>query len=414
MSGTAIAQVIGFALMPVISRLFNPDDFGVLGSFNSFMLVANAAVTMQYAQAIMLPKKHEDAANVLAISIITAFLITFSTLCFSVYFSDWLLKVLEAPQAKWMIWFLPVAVLVRGINQSFQAWCIRRKEFKKTAVSQIYRSLSTGTIHIMLGLLGSGGRGLITGSVSGNGIATINLAHQVFGKDRELITKSLCWRVIKKYFVEYRDFPFYSAPQSIMNALSNGLPVLLLSYYYDLSVAGAYAFGLKLIHIPMSFVLTALRQVLFQRVSEAYNDGQKLLPLFFKSTLGLLVVSIVPSIFIFIFAPTIFVWVFGDQWYTAGEFSRWLIIWMIVAFSNVPSTLFARVLRKQKGLFIFEVFQLLFRIVCLVLGGVFLSSHSTVILFSIAGALMNLILIIWIACSVKRHHLKNLKIQSET
>ena len=33
MSGTAAAQIIGFALTPIISRLFSPSDFGVFGSF---------------------------------------------------------------------------------------------------------------------------------------------------------------------------------------------------------------------------------------------------------------------------------------------------------------------------------------------------------------------------------------------
>jgi len=48
MSGSAIAQVLGFALTPIISRLFSPSDFGVFGSFNSISTIIAAGVTLQY------------------------------------------------------------------------------------------------------------------------------------------------------------------------------------------------------------------------------------------------------------------------------------------------------------------------------------------------------------------------------
>ena len=61
MSGTAVAQALGFAMSPIISRLFSPSDFGTFGTFNSIATIIGAGATLQYTQAIMLPKEKEDA-----------------------------------------------------------------------------------------------------------------------------------------------------------------------------------------------------------------------------------------------------------------------------------------------------------------------------------------------------------------
>jgi lipopolysaccharide exporter len=413
MSGTAVAQVIGFSLTPVISRLFDPSDFGIFGSFNSIMTVVAAGVTLQYSQAIMLPKQDEDAANVFAVSMLSIFIITLVGLLLAYVFSDWLLGLLKAPDSKWLLWFLPLGVFVSGINQSFQAWCIRRKAFKKTASSQMIYAGAGGTLQIVSGLFRHGGGGLIAASVTANGIASLNLARQVFDTDRVLLKSSLVWKRIGRLAVEYRDFPIYSATQNIMNALSQGLPVLLLSYYYGVAIAGAYAFGVRILQVPMSFVLTALRQVLFQKACETHNQGGSLLTLYMKITAGLFVLVFFPSIVLFIWSPQIFAWVFSSQWYAAGEFARWLVLWLMFGFCNLPSVLFARILRQQRSLFLYEVALLAVRAAVLVLGGYFLQAIETVVLFSVIGCAMNIFLILWVGVLLRKKYRVSMDMATE-
>ena len=145
MSGTAVAQVITFALTPIISRLFTQADFGVLGSFNSILSIGAALITLQYSQAIMLPKDDKDAASVFGVSIVSVCIITLIMFVLSMIFSEWLLGIMKLPQSRWLLWFLPLSIFINGINQSFQAWCVRRKAFTKTALSQVIRSISAGT-----------------------------------------------------------------------------------------------------------------------------------------------------------------------------------------------------------------------------------------------------------------------------
>lgn len=391
MTGTAVAQFIGFAISPVISRLFSASDFGVFGSFGAVTGVIAAGVTLEYTQAIMLPKEKSDAANLLCVSWLATLVVT--TLCLVVCLvAPIRMSGLVSAPSVWMLALLVAGVLVSGLNQASQAWCVRVKAFKHTSASQVVRSVSANGVQVGLGCVRAGSVGLLVGSVLADLLASLNLMRVVV-RDLSELRQGIRWERMKQLAREYRDFPVYSATMNVMNALSQGLPVLLLTQYYGIAVAGAYAFGARILQTPMGFVLRALRQVLFQKACERHNQGGRLLPLYVKGTVGLFALALFPSLVVLVWAPQIFGWVFGTQWHTAGEFARYLVLWMIFMFCNLPSVLFARIIRMQGRTFVFEVILLTARTLVLVLGGIYLPATQTILLFSLVGAIMNVVFI---------------------
>jgi O-antigen/teichoic acid export membrane protein len=201
---------------------------------------------------------------------------------------------------------------------------------------------------------------------------------------------------------DYRDFPMYAASQNVINALSSGMPILLLTHFYGIVVAGAYAFGMRILVAPMGLVLSALRQVLFQKAGETQHQGGNLAPLYVKITAGLFAMAFVPSLVLFIWAPQLFTWIFGSQWHTAGEFARFLALWMMFVFCNLPAVLFARLIRIQRAIFIYDLVLLGARGAALMLGGLYLNELQTITLFSLVGAAMNAILIVLVGHAVMK------------
>ena len=396
MSGTAAAQVFSYGITPVISRLYSPADFGLFGSFYVIVTVIGAGITLQYSQALMMPKEDDEAANVMALSFLSvAGTVTLCTLIL-LLFSGPFLRLFRAADMGMLIWVLPVAILINGFNQTSEAWCVRRKAFRRTALSQVVRSVTAGTGQVILGFAGTGSAGLVGGAVIGDGAANANLVRLIFVNDWKLIRSALSWSSIRRLGREYHDFPLYLTPQNVLNAASQGLPIILLANSFGLTVAGYYAFGIRMVQAPMNLVLGALRQVLFQKASETHNQGKPLYPLFIKTTGGLIAVSVLPALIGFIWAPSLFAWVFGERWLLAGEYARWLILWLFPLFCNVPSVLMARILRRQRNVLAIDIVTLVLRTAALVIGGLFLSALGTVILFSVVGTVINLYLITWI------------------
>jgi len=406
MFGTVVAQVIGLALMPVISRIFTPANFGVFGSFTAVLGVFAAGATLQYSQALMLPKDETEAVHLFVLSCLAALGVAALCLLFTMVFPGYMLGMLKTPGTTWLLWLLPLAVLVNGLNQSMQAWCIRRKAFRKTAGSQIVRSIFATGSQVIMGLGGLGGGGLVGGSVLGDAAASLTLCGALPHTDYRRFWAgrhgSQLWQTARKFY----DFPAYATPQNVLNAASQGIPVLLLAQYFGAAVAGSYALGIRMLQAPMNLVLNALRQVLFQKFSEAHNHGQKLFPLFLKMTAGLFCVAAIPCLIGFVWSPDLFSFILGKEWLEAGFYARWLVLWLGLGFCNVPSVLLGRILRQQRNLLVFDVFLLIARTVTLLIGGCLLDPLKTVILFSVVSAIFNGVLIVWIGdlvfCADKR------------
>lgn len=391
MSGTVAGQIIGFLLIPVVSRLYSPSDFGIFGSFDAIMMVIIAGVTLDYTQALMLPKENNDAINLFVLSCISAVLISILCLAVCLFAPVFILGLMKTRNA-WILVLLVMYALVIGLNQACQAWCIRVKAFKQTSASQVIRSLSLKGTQIVFGCFRGGAAGLIVGNVLADILASLNLIRVVI-PDVLIFRNRIRWDRIKQLAKDYRDFPMYSASQGVINALSSGLPVLLLSHFYGLAIAGAYAFGMIILQAPTGFLLRALRQVLFQKASETHNYGDRLTPIFMKTTLALFALAFLPALILFLWGPQLFTWIFGYEWRTAGELARRLTPLMIFISCSLPAVIFAKIVRMQRFVFFYDLCLLAARVLALVFGGMYLGFLPTVMLFALVSAAMSAVLI---------------------
>ena len=64
MTGTTIAQAIPIAITPILTRIYTPEDFGVFALFIGIASIFGTIVNGRYELAIMLPRKGEDAINI--------------------------------------------------------------------------------------------------------------------------------------------------------------------------------------------------------------------------------------------------------------------------------------------------------------------------------------------------------------
>ena len=408
MSGTAIAQMISYAISPIISRLFSPSDFGIFGSFSALVSIVGALITLDYSQAIMLPKEKVEALNLFCLSIssttlITLLIITISLIKPSIVYS------LTKTTGVWPIIFLILSLMVVGINQSCQAWAVREKAFRRTSASQVIRSLSSSSARIIFGLFKTGSLGLIISNLIADLAATLTLIKVVL-KDLLINNSSISLKKMRLMAREYLDFPLYSATQNFINAISSGLPVLLLTRFYGLTIAGSYAFGVNLLIAPMGLILTALRQVLFQKACEYQHQEKGLFLLYIRTILILFSLIFFPALIILLWGPQIFTFIFGARWLMAGIMAKSLIIWLAFAFCNLPAVLFARIIRIQKFVFFYDLALLFIRTSILVIGGLLLKVTHTIMIFATAGAIMNLFLIFYVGKALYKKELINQRI----
>lgn len=400
MAGTVLGKLIGFGFTPLLSRLYTPNDFGVLGTYNALLTMGAMVVTLQYAQAIVLPRQRENAFALLVLAGLIA-LITSGILAATIMTLPTTALPATFRGSVWLPLLLVLGVLFTGLNQILQAWCIRIKAFRTIAMSGIYRAIAYGGIACALGLSPVGTLGLVVGAVAAGVVENVNLIATSLA-DLRYALSAASWRRLRQIAVEFRDFPIYSTPQNAMNAFSQGLPVLMLGHYFGGEVTGFYSFAILALRAPMNAVLGPLRQVLYQKATDVQHRGQDMFRLYMRVTCCLFMAALAPVTLIMVAAPELFQFVFGHEWYEAGQYARWLAVWMLVMFANVPSTIFARIMRQQRNLFLYECLILVVRTITLIIGGCYLTGIYTIVMFSIVGAMLNGMYILWIGWVVKQ------------
>ena len=133
MTGTTIAQAIPIAISPILTRIYTPEDFGMFALYMSIASIIAIVATGRYELAIMLPKKDEDAINIVALSIIISFFVSFISLLIVFIFNTQITNILGNPEISIWLYFIPLTVLLTGIYQSFNYWSNRKKQYKRLA-----------------------------------------------------------------------------------------------------------------------------------------------------------------------------------------------------------------------------------------------------------------------------------------
>lgn len=401
MSGTGIAQLLGLCMSPIISRLYTPDDFGMFGNFNAVFMVIAAGATLDYGQAIMLPEKRYDALHLFYVSCAATCFMSFFCSIICIFFPTFVLSLIKS-DSLWLLPLLIFAVLVTGMNISLQSWAIRIKSFKHTSGSNVARSISNNSSQVMFGFLKYGPFGLIISNIIGDAMGSINVLF-LFLKDTKSSFKTIRFRKLLSMAKSYYDFPLYSASQNMINAVSAGVPVILLTHFFSVSIAGYYAFSIRIMRKPMSLITGSIRQVLFQRACEIKQSNKTICSLYVKSTVGLFLLGLIPSLLLVLWGPYLYSLVFGEQWLNAGHYARWIILWMLFVFCNVPAVLFARIIRIQHVIFIYDLGLLAARVMTLIIGGFYLTAIECVAVYSILGAVMNSFLIALVGYKIMKN-----------
>src|SRR5699024_8920966 len=119
-------------------------------------------------------------------------------------------------------------------------------------------------------------------------------------------------------------------------AFSQSLPVLMLAGFFGPASAGFYSLGRATLAMPTALLGKAISDVFYPHIAEAVHKDKNIYHPLLKTTLLLLLIGVVPFGIIILWGPILFELVFGHSWNQAGEYARWLSIWLLFGFVNRP------------------------------------------------------------------------------
>jgi teichuronic acid exporter len=354
--GTVAAQVAGFIALPLLTRLFPPECFGLLQLFQAAMGLLLVTAAMRYEIALLQATEGRELAAMLALCGLINLAVTLVVAlgCAAVAWGPNELS----PQARRLLWLLPCGVLAGGAVQTLGYLALRHEAFSLVGSAKMVQALGTVAAGLGIGVVAPVSTGLVIADLLGRLASSAVIASR-----RALVDAADLARCTRAELVDvarrFRQFPIVSVPGGLINAAGGTLTSLMMFGAFDAATAGQYGLVERSIILPVGMVAGAVSQVFTADLSACLRGGStRALALYRGVMRRMFLLGLGPAVVVGIFAPPVFGSLFGPAWAPAGEFARIMSPLILIGLVTTSVNMAIMIAGYQKLQFAWEVLRL--------------------------------------------------------
>ncbi|WP_159718978.1 lipopolysaccharide biosynthesis protein [Geminicoccus flavidas] len=317
-------QLLPLAVLPALTRLYTPDEFGVFAMFFAAASVLGGVAALRMEQGIVLEAGPELAHATAATSIGTA-----AGLALTVAATGYLIGIMLLPVGT--IWAnlpfwggIALAAFAQAAMSVLTLMALRAELAIAPARAKIVQGVALAIVPIGLGLAGAGAAGLVLGQVAGFlfGAAALSVSVGPWWRDARLLTLARCraaWR-------RQRAYRLYAAPALLLNTGTKMLPVILLAAAWGDGLAGQVAVAQRLLFAPARLLGQTVSHFYIARAARlARTNPEALAGLFTHTMFRLVLVGSLIFLPIFAIPDDLVAWALGEEWRTFGRVMKLLV-----------------------------------------------------------------------------------------
>ncbi len=345
--GTVVARLIGVASIPVLTRIFSPEDYGVLSIFTALVAMLVPVLTLRYGVAIPLPRQDGMAMNLMALSaaLMLAMSLTISVGLWA--FGPALLRLMsmEALVSYW--WLVALGIVGTGSYELLSMWATRRRAYRIIAQTQVFQAAIGSLLKIGLGLLALKPLGLLLGQVvaQSGGIGSFITR---FWADFRRTASMISLRRMGFVARYYRGFPAYRLPSQVLLVFSIQAPLLFTAALYDAETTGQLGLALMALALPVNLLGQAVGKAYYAEIAQLSRKAPNEIWVITKSVQKrIFMIGIPPTLVIMIFGPDLFSLAFGEIWSIAGLFAAILSVYLLLQLTSAPLIQVLNLFNKQ-------------------------------------------------------------------
>lgn len=342
--GTIVAQLIGAAATPLLTRIYGPESLGVLATVLAYAGVVGPVAGLCLPIAIVLAQDRTEVAELSR----AARMVALISGLFAASLVPFFLQDVHRAGVPWTLTALVVAVLIMSsvAVQVVQQRIIAVQEFRLLGVLLVCQAALFASAQIGAGVLWPDPSLLV--AVSGVYSMLFLGAAWSTPRYRRVASGGLPARSVWATVRLWSDFPKYRAPQVLMSAVGIHLPTLLLAALVDVRWAGLFMVTHRILALPVIFVGKAISDVIYPQVVALARQGQPTFALLSRWTLTAVVISVPLVLVILLTGRTIFPLLLGEEWAETGLLAQAISPWMLGALLSRPAVGAVPVLQLQR------------------------------------------------------------------
>lgn len=345
-SGTAGAQALLVIAAPLLTRLYTPEQFGVLAAYSSIIGILTINAAFRYELAIPLAKNKDEVNAVLKLCLLITIALSCVLALLGFAGGAELLRTIGGSDLVTYWWLIPMGLLGAGIYQTLMQWGVRERAYASIAQTKLIRVLGQLSVQGFVGVVSGGAAGLLIGQFVGVSAGITKLAKQALKVDRKILLVGPVNIIVTAAKV-HRRFPMYMGPAGLLNAGTRFAPQLLIATLYGVPAAGAFYVADRVVGAPITLVGGSLAQVYYGEAAAIYRAGKDVSKLFRSIVIRLFVIGIVPAILLFAYGDNVFPIVFGENWSDGGEVISLLAPLLLARFVVSPVAQTLSIAKRQ-------------------------------------------------------------------
>lgn len=367
-SAAAIQNIMVLAVSPILSRLFSPEEFGAVGLLYAIAAVPATLSTGHYFLAVMQTRKQVETINIIALSWV-CILATTALGCGVVAIGHFHPELIGdfGRQLGPLLLLAPLVMLTEGALSTGRIWDLRRADYRSLFRNRL---IETGTMiiaQLAAGLVGAGALGLAGGRLLGVAAAAVDAGRVFLGDIGRWGRHAMSFRKMRAMAARYWRFPAFQTPAELMGCLIRQMPPILLAAYFSMEATGLYWLANRVLERPILLFGVDMSRVFMQQIAERRDRGGNVLSLFVKVTLFMAGLSLPAFLLVILFGPQLFAFVFGAEWYHAGEYARWMALFSFAYLFALPTRAMTAVFSLQRAYAIAEVIRTVLGAISIVL-----------------------------------------------
>ncbi|WP_165477442.1 lipopolysaccharide biosynthesis protein [Idiomarina baltica] len=347
-SGNLGARALGFIFLPLITRVYSPEDFGVFSLFTAVLSILLPIATLKYEVTVLIPKSSRLAFNQLVVSVLLTMVMTLIVAVILLLFRDSIFRLFDLEPLLDFWWLLPLGIFTASSYSILSMWGTRLQNFKILAITSVYQSFIGGASKLILAYLLVNPLGLLVGHVMQQGGGIYKLKNKFWPDFKCQFTKlrlNRIWFGVKLF----RNVPLTRFPSQLILVLTSNSPILYSSVAYESEVTGFIGLAFTTLALPMALVGQSVGKAYF---SEIAKIGRKNIVSIGKVTKfivkRLFIIAIIPTLVLIFFGPFLFSITFGSKWAMSGEYVS-ILAWMLIfQFITAPIINLFTVLNKHQ------------------------------------------------------------------
>jgi O-antigen/teichoic acid export membrane protein len=409
LTGAAGGQIVSVLLSPALTRLYSPQQFGVLSIYTAILTILVVLASLRYEITLPLAASDEDAVNLVAVCFCALIATTIVIAIASYWFPEEILQ---------SLWPTPINSAHMGIYRglmivgflSLGAYFIplylatRQGAFPAVARTRVAQGVVGPVTQIGFGLAGAGAPGLLLGSILGQSAGTFGLLYELLGK-RTVLLRSLSWQRMRTLAWRYRRFPLIASWAALIDAAGgNQLLYLLVSVEYSARIAGFIFLAERIVARPLTLVGTSILQVFVGEAGKTVSaDPAKLRSRFYQVTSRQALLAIVWIVIANVAAAALFQTVFGADWGDAVVYLQAMSLAYLAQAIVLPVFHTLQILEKQSIAAGWQIGRLLLTIASLGLCMHFdVTAPWAIFCYSLVQAFSCALLLVLMAQSIQR------------